>query len=90
MLPIGPLMIEHRLIERMIKVAEALREDIQVKKKANPAQVDRIICFIKSYADRCHHGKEEKEAMIRAGYESDSRVLHEEFVELVKDLEVKK
>jgi len=33
---------------------------------------------------------EEKEAMIREGYESDSRFLHEEFTDMVKGLEVKK
>jgi hemerythrin-like domain-containing protein len=179
MLPIGPLMIEHRLIERVIRIMKALVEEMEAGKRAVPDQVGTIIHFIKSYADRCHHGKEEeilfrelsrkplsaehkrimdeliedhrrgreltlslfnanqryrgedatalseitrgfrsliefyprhiekedrhffipvmsyfgpeeKEAMIRAGYESDSRLLHEEFVDLIKGLEVKK
>ena len=59
MLPIGPLMIEHRLIERMIRIIKELLEIIQAEKKEDPAQVERIIHFIRAYADRCHHGKEE-------------------------------
>jgi hemerythrin-like domain-containing protein len=179
MLPIGPLMIEHRLIERMIRTIKDLLETIQAEKKEEAAQVERIIHFIRAYADRCHHGKEEeilfrelgrknispehkrmmeelieehtlarqitrslmesnkryqngdatalsevaaglrslvdfyprhiekedrhffipvmsyfspeeREAMIREGYESDSRLLHEEYADLVKSLETKK
>lgn len=179
MLPIGPLMIEHRLIERMIRIIKELLEIIQAEKKEDPAQVERIIHFVRAYADRCHHGKEEeilfrelgrkaispehkrmideliedhklgrrittslveanrrylkgdtaalsdiaaglrsliefypqhiekedrhffipvmgyfspeeKEAMIREGYESDSRLLHEEYADLVKTLEAEK
>jgi len=176
MLPIGPLMIEHRLIERMIRIAKELLKTIQAEKREDPAQVKKIIHFIRAYADRCHHGKEEeilfrelgrknispehkrmmdklledhklgrkitqslmasnelyqkgnaaalsdivvslrsliefyprhiekedkhffipvmgyfspeeKEAMIREGYESDSRLLHEEYLDMVKSLE---
>jgi len=179
MLPIGPLMIEHRLIERMIRVIEERLGRIRVEEKEDPAQVERIIHFIRAYADRCHHGKEEgilfraldhkaistehrrmmdelikdhelarkitlslmeynqlyqkgeaealaditvslrllvdfypphiekedrhffipvmnyfspeeKEQMIRAGYESDSRIVHEEYADLVKNLEINK
>jgi hemerythrin-like domain-containing protein len=59
MLPIGPLMVEHRLIEKMIKIMKAQLELIQAERKANPDAIERIIHFIKTYADRCHHGKEE-------------------------------
>jgi hemerythrin-like domain-containing protein len=59
MLPIGPLMIEHRLIEKMIMVMKNQLELIQAERKADTGAVDRIIHFIKAYADRCHHGKEE-------------------------------
>ena len=179
MLPIGPLMIEHRLIERMIQVIKTQLDRIQAEGKADPRLIEMIIHFIRSYADRCHHGKEEeilfraldrkamspehrrtmdeliedhilgrhiaislldynqryqkgdgaalfdiadalrslvefypkhiqkedrnffipvmmyfsreeKEAMIGQGYESDSGLFHEEYADLVKDLEVKK
>lgn len=59
MLPIGPLMTEHRLIERMIRIMEALLLDIEAEEKVDPVQVEKSIHFIRAYADRCHHGKEE-------------------------------
>jgi hemerythrin-like domain-containing protein len=59
-LPIGPLMIEHRLIERMILVMGNEIERIQTSKTANPKFIDTAVNFIRTYADQCHHGKEEK------------------------------
>jgi hemerythrin-like domain-containing protein len=59
MMPIGPLMIEHRLIERMIKVMKRALEDMEEKRKVDPLFVDGSVDFIRTYADRCHHGKEE-------------------------------
>ena len=59
MMPIGPLMIEHRLIERMIEV---MREElllIEKEKKVDAEFIEMAVDFIRSYADRCHHGKEE-------------------------------
>jgi hemerythrin-like domain-containing protein len=52
-------MIEHRLIERMIKLMkeELLRGEEQ--KKVNPRFIETVTDFIRAYADRCHHGKEE-------------------------------
>ena len=59
MMPVGPLMIEHRLIERMIKMMQANLETISKEGKVDPAFVDTAVDFIRTYADRCHHGKEE-------------------------------
>lgn len=59
MLPIGPLMIEHRLIERMIKAISSKLHGIEDTKALDPVFVDTAVDFIKTYADRCHHGKEE-------------------------------
>jgi hemerythrin-like domain-containing protein len=59
MMPIGPLMIEHRLIERMI---HSMREEVarmKVERKADPLFIETAVDFIKTYADQCHHGKEE-------------------------------
>lgn len=59
MMPIGPLMIEHRLIERMIDV---MREELKIfekEKKLAPEFLEMVVDFIRTYADRCHHGKEE-------------------------------
>ena len=59
-LPIGPLMIEHRLIERMISVMEKELKRIRKDGTANPRFIDTATNFIHIYADQCHHGKEEK------------------------------
>ena len=59
MMPIGPLMIEHRLIERMLAVARRELERFNREKRLDPGFVRELVDFIRMYADRCHHGKEE-------------------------------
>lgn len=59
MLPIGPLMIEHRLIEKMIRVIKREVDAWKRENRINPELVDAAVDFIRVYADRCHHGKEE-------------------------------
>jgi len=59
MMPIGPLMIEHRLIERMIAVLEKETRRIEREKNVDSVFIDSAVDFIRTYADRCHHGKEE-------------------------------
>ncbi len=60
MMPAGPLMKEHRLIERMIEVMAKRLENIRKEGKADPCFIDTAVDFIRTYADRCHHGKEEE------------------------------
>jgi hemerythrin-like domain-containing protein len=59
MMPIGPLMIEHRLIERMLKVMSKVLQGMKKESKADPVFIDIFVDFTRTYADRCHHGKEE-------------------------------
>jgi hemerythrin-like domain-containing protein len=59
MMPIAPLMIEHRLIERMIDVMKEELVLIEKEKKVDPEFIEMAVDFIRTYADRCHHGKEE-------------------------------
>jgi hemerythrin-like domain-containing protein len=59
MLPIAPLMIEHRLIERMIFILKDEVERIKKDGKVDPVLIDTAVDFIRFYADRTHHGKEE-------------------------------
>lgn len=59
MQPRGPLMVEHRLIERMIALMKREQERIQTSEQWNPAFVDAAVDFMRVYADRTHHGKEE-------------------------------
>jgi hemerythrin-like domain-containing protein len=59
MLPVGMLMKEHRLIEKMIKAAKAELSRVRQQKEININFIDSFIDFLQIYADRCHHGKEE-------------------------------
>lgn len=60
MKPIGPLMWEHRLIEKMLTSMMRHIDQIEKSKKVNPLIVDIAVDFIRTYADRTHHGKEEE------------------------------
>ncbi|MGA2956568.1 MAG: hemerythrin domain-containing protein [Thermodesulfobacteriota bacterium] len=59
MTPMGFLMLEHRLIERMVDLMEMELERIDRGKKVDIIFIDGAIDFAKTYADVCHHGKEE-------------------------------
>jgi hemerythrin-like domain-containing protein len=59
MMPVGPLMKEHRLIERMIKIMEISLETVKKEGRVDSLFIDTAVDFIRTYADRCHHGKEE-------------------------------
>jgi len=59
MKPIGPLMWEHRLIEKMLSFFESATKKITEQNKVDPLFVDTAVDFIRTYADRTHHGKEE-------------------------------
>lgn len=54
---IGLLMIEHRVIERMLKLME--NEFAQPSAKINIPFIELIVDFFRHYADENHHGKEE-------------------------------
>jgi hemerythrin-like domain-containing protein len=55
----APLMIEHRLIERMLSVIKDVLAKIETKHQIDPLFVDVAVDFIRVYADQTHHGKEE-------------------------------
>lgn len=55
----GPLMIEHRLIERMIRQIQKVLKQIDATNEVDPLFIDKVVDFIRTYADRTHHGKEE-------------------------------
>lgn len=55
----GPLMIEHRLIERMIRLIQVRLERTSAGEALDPLFVDTVVDFVRTYADRTHHGKEE-------------------------------
>ncbi len=59
MQPIGPLMQEHRLIEKMIALMDARHEKFKQENKADVNFIATALDFIRTYADKCHHRKEE-------------------------------
>ena len=59
MMPIGPLMIEHRVIERMIVALRAELRDIEQTGTVDVDFLTSAVDFLRRYADQCHHGKEE-------------------------------
>jgi len=52
-------MKEHRLIERMVGIIENQLAKISKQKELDTGFIDVTIDFFQTYADRCHHGKEE-------------------------------
>jgi hemerythrin-like domain-containing protein len=60
MQPRGPLMIEHRLILRMISLIAAEVARIEKGLAVDLPFIDTAVDFIQTYADRTHHGKEEE------------------------------
>jgi hemerythrin-like domain-containing protein len=59
-------MIEHRLIERMITLMrgelQRIKDNVAVDPEfhfVDPVFIDTAVDFLRTYADRCHHGKEE-------------------------------
>ncbi|TAL33639.1 MAG: cation-binding protein [Spirochaetes bacterium] len=81
MKPRGPLMIEHRLIEKMLVLTGGELEVIKRERKVNSVFIDTIVDFIKTYADRTHHGKEEdilfRELEPRKLNDDDARIMRE-------------
>ena len=59
MLPIASLMIEHKEIERLIILMQKEGNRIKEDKLTDIDFIDDCIDFIKTYAERCHHGKED-------------------------------
>ena len=56
---IGPLMWEHRLIEKMARLFKREMDRSREQKDVNTAFVLAAVDFFRTYADRTHHGKEE-------------------------------
>jgi hemerythrin-like domain-containing protein len=77
----GPLMIEHRLIEQMLSVIKATLSKIESEHDLDPVFVDIAVDFIRVYADRTHHGKEEeilfRELKKKSLSVEDQRVMNE-------------
>jgi hemerythrin-like domain-containing protein len=83
MKPRGLLMIEHRLIEKMLKTVEGEIGKIRSSMSVDPIFIDTAVDFIRTYADRTHHGKEEDILFAELGRKNldpENRRLMEELV----------
>jgi hemerythrin-like domain-containing protein len=87
MQPIGPLMIEHRLIERLLALMarelKRIKDNTEVDPEfafVDPVFIDTAVDFIRTYADRCHHGKEE-DLLFKALAEKDMSPEHRQTME---------
>ena len=51
---------EHRVIEKVVSAARELNVKIEAGQKPDVDLLRKIIDFMRTYADKCHHGKEEE------------------------------
>jgi hemerythrin-like domain-containing protein len=77
----APLMTEHRLIMRMISLMAGKSREIEEKGQVDVLFIDAALDFIRMYADRTHHGKEEailfKDLALKKLTAEDRRILNE-------------
>lgn len=58
--PTAVLREEHEVILRALAVLERLSGELAAEKPVNPDSVQWLANFFRTFADRCHHAKEEK------------------------------
>jgi len=51
---------EHETISAAIRILERMTADIKKSARVNAADMQAFIDFVKEFADRCHHSKEEQ------------------------------
>lgn len=59
--PTKVLMDEHRLIEQVLSCLERMAERCRSNGELDAQAARDAVWFLRTYADRCHHGKEEAE-----------------------------
>ncbi|HVP37309.1 MAG TPA: hemerythrin domain-containing protein [Terriglobales bacterium] len=59
MKPTEELKEEHKVILRMLKVLEKASLNLEEGKEVKPEVFKKAVDFIRNFADKCHHGKEE-------------------------------
>jgi hemerythrin-like domain-containing protein len=57
--PTEALEREHRFIEKVVKACSVTVEELGPGGEVDPDLLGRIVDFMRVYADKCHHGKEE-------------------------------
>ncbi len=75
MKPTEQLTEEHNSIKLMLKIMSNVCDKLEAGEKVEPEHLHQVIEFIKVFADKCHHGKEEDllfQAMIEMGFPRDA------------------
>ncbi len=85
MKPIGPLMIEHRLIERMVELMSRELNRMNSGEQPDVNFIGQAADFMRTYGDRCHHGKEENILFIALADKSLSPEHQQTMAELVRE-----
>jgi hemerythrin-like domain-containing protein len=85
MKPIGPLMWEHRLIERMVGLLNKELDQATGNGSAAPGFIKAAVDFFRVYADRTHHGKEEDILFKRLAEKTVAPEHHQIMDELVQE-----
>ena len=70
MKPTEQLIREHDAIKIMLRIMEKVSQKLEAGERADVEHLDSIIDFIRTFADKCHHGKEEEllfTAMVESG-----------------------
>lgn len=57
--PTAMLEEEHRVIERVVAAAAVLAEALEMGKEVEAETPRNLVEFMRTFADKCHHGKEE-------------------------------
>jgi hemerythrin-like domain-containing protein len=57
--PIETLKHEHRIIERVLRALDGICQRFENGEQVPPEALSPFIDFLRAFADRCHHGKEE-------------------------------
>jgi len=70
MTPTEDLINEHKAIKVMLSIMSKIADDIKANKEFYIKDVEQIVDFLQTFADKCHHGKEETSlfpALVLAG-----------------------
>jgi hemerythrin-like domain-containing protein len=85
-------MIEHRLIERLIALMgqelQRIKDNVAVEPEfafVDPVFLDTAVDFLRTYADRCHHGKEEDLLFVALAKKDLSPEHRQAMEELIED-----
>ena len=71
--PVEMLEAEHRVIQKIVAGMSVLAEQLEDGEPVDVSLLESIVVFLRTFADRCHHGKEETflfPALIRRGVPS--------------------